>query len=172
MRLALPSSLLESMFPCLFNDSMPHVSFSLLASSFWPESPTKLVFIGRQRSGLQLTDVEWKLPEDVSVSPREMDGGVVRLEMQSVYVCGEISTTRQQQSKLIVTVIGVGTFMLAMPDASRETACVGYAQKPKRTLLLWVTSKHDPPALFEGVCKLFNPEDGLLCGEAIKVSPI
>lgn len=92
--------------------------------------------------------------------------------MQSVYVRGEISTTRQQQSKLVVTVIGEGTFMLAMPDTSRETACVGYAQKPKRTLLLWVTSKHDPPALFEGVCKLFNPEDGLLCGEAIKVSPI
>lgn len=62
--------------------------------------------------------------------------------------------------------------MLAMPDTSRETACVEYAQIPKRTLLFWVTSKHDPPALFEGVCKLFKPEDGLLCGQGIRLSPI
>lgn len=62
--------------------------------------------------------------------------------------------------------------MLAMPDTSRETACVGYAQEPKITLLLWVTSKRGPPALFEDVCKLFNPGDGLLCGETISLSPI
>lgn len=50
VRRALSSSLLESVLPCLFNDSMPHLSFSLLASSFWPEFPTKSVFTGRQRS--------------------------------------------------------------------------------------------------------------------------
>lgn len=72
MRVALPSSLLQSRLPRLFNDSMPLISFSLLASSFWPEIPTKSVFIGRQGSGLQLPDIEWKLPEDVSASPRAM----------------------------------------------------------------------------------------------------
>jgi len=59
-----------------------------------------------------------------------------------------------------------------MPHTSRETAYVGYAQEPKITLLLWVTSKHCPPALFEIVCMPFNPGDGLLCGEAISLSPI
>lgn len=48
MTVALPSSLLESRLPRLFSDSMPHISFSLLASSFWPEIPAKSVFIGRQ----------------------------------------------------------------------------------------------------------------------------
>lgn len=75
MRVAVPSSLLESRLPRLFKDSMACISFSLLASSFWPEIPTKLVFIGRQWSRLQLTDVEWKLPEDVSASPRAMSRG-------------------------------------------------------------------------------------------------
>lgn len=94
------------------------------------------------------------------------------LEMQGAYVGSEIRADRQQQSKVVATVLGVGTFMLAMPDTSRETACVGYAQEPKITLLLWVTSKRGPPALFEGVCKLYTPGDALLCGEAISLSPI
>lgn len=63
----------------------------------------------------------------------------------------EIRADREQQSKLAATVLGVGTFMLVMPNTSRETAYVGYAQEPKITLLLWGTSKHSPPALFEDV---------------------
>ena len=94
------------------------------------------------------------------------------LEMQCVYVGGEIRAARQQQSKLVASVLSVGTFMLAMPDTSREAACVGYAQEPKITLLLQVTSKRGPPALFEGGCKPFSPGDGLVCGEAISLSPI
>lgn len=104
--------------------------------------------------------------------PEQWPGDVVGLEMQGVYVGGEIRADREQQSKLVATVLGVGTFMLAMPDTSRETVCVGYAQEPKITLLLWLTSKCCPPALFEGVCKPFSPGDGLLCGESISLSPI
>lgn len=171
MTVALPSSLLESRLPRLFSDSMPHISFSLLASSFWPEIPTKSVFIGRQGSRLQLPDVEWKLPEMWVLLPEQWPGDVVGLEMKCVYVSGEIGAARYQWSKLVATVLGVGTFILTMPDTSRETACVGYVQEPKVTLLLWVTSKHGSPALFEGVCKPFNPGDGLLCGEAISLRP-
>lgn len=53
-------------------------------------------------------------------------------------------------------VLGTGTFMLAMPDKSREAACVGCAQEPKTALLPWVTSKCSPPALFEGVCSALD----------------
>lgn len=104
--------------------------------------------------------------------PEQWPGDVVGLEMQCVYVGGEIRAARQQRSKLVATMLGVATFILAMPDTSRETTCVGYAQEPKIALLLWVTSKRDPPALFEGICKPFNPGDGLLCREAISLSPI
>lgn len=160
---ALLSSVLESRLPRLFDDCMPCISFSLLASSFWPEIPTKSVFIG---------DVQWKLSEDVSASPEQWPGEVVGLVIQCVYMGSKNRAARQQGSKLIATALGVQTFMLAMPVTSRETSCVGCAQETKITLLLGVTSKHGPPALFESVCKLFNPGDWLLCGEAISLSPI
>lgn len=73
MRVALPSSLLKSRLPSLFNDCM--LCISLLASSFWPEIPTKSVFIGRQGIGLQLPDAEWKLPENVNASSRAIARG-------------------------------------------------------------------------------------------------
>lgn len=50
------------------------ITFSLLASSLWPEITSKSVFIGSQSRRLQLQDVQWKLPEVVCSSTRVMAG--------------------------------------------------------------------------------------------------
>jgi len=72
----------------------------------------------------------------------------MELEMQWIYVDSGLD---------------IGSLISTMPDTSRETTYVGYAQEPKITPLFWVTSKWGPPTLFEGVCKPFTPREGFLC---------